>query len=91
MCMLIFIILSMDDCWICDRKMLQHACNITYSVCFKSYQLKCISIDPVVAEYIEQNRRPWYCSHCLTNVFPFIKDSPLHGSLIYLSELLQII
>ena len=34
--------LTMDYCWICDCKMLQHVHNITCSVCFKSYHLKCI-------------------------------------------------
>ena len=83
---------------ICDRKILQHGRDITCSVCFKSYHLKCISIDHVVIEYIEQNRSTWYCSHCLINIFPFknleneidfmstVNESPLDGSLIYLSD-----
>ena len=88
----------MDNCWICDRKILQHAHDISCSVCFRSYHLKRISIDPVVIEYIEQNRSTWYCSHCLINIFPFnnlendidfmstVNESPLNGSLIYLSD-----
>ena len=31
---------------------------------FKSYHLKCTTIDHVVIEYMEQNRSTWYCSHC---------------------------
>ena len=90
--------MTMDNCWICDRKILQHAHDISCSGCFKSYHLKCISIDPVVMEYIEQNRSTWYGSHCLIDIFPFnnlendidfmstVNESPLNGSLIYLSD-----
>ena len=65
---------------------------------FKSYHLKCITIDPVVIEYIEQNQSTWYCSHFQINKFPFnnfendidfmstVNEFPLNGSLIYLPD-----
>ena len=83
---------------ICDRNILQHGHDITCSVCFKSYHLKCITIDHVVIEYIEKNGSTWYCSHCLINIFPFknldneidfmstVNEYPLNGSLIYVSD-----
>ena len=83
---------------ICDRKILQYGHDITWSVCFKSFHLKFLSIDHVVMEYIKQNRSTWYCSHCLINIFPFknleneidfmstVHESPIKGSLIYLSD-----
>ena len=44
---------TQTNCWICDRKFFKHAHDISCSVCFESYHLKCIFIDPVVIEYLE--------------------------------------
>ena len=91
-------VMIMDKCWICDHKILQHAHNVSCSLCFKCYHLKCISIDPKIRENIMQNQSTWYCSLCLINVFPFnnledetdfmaaINVSPFNGSLRYLSD-----
>ena len=60
----------MDNCLICTRKIVQHAHNISCSLCSVTYHLKCISIVPEDTEYIELHRDDWYCSCCLLNLFP---------------------
>ena len=83
---------------LCAGKILQHAHNISYSLCCETYHLKCVYIVPKDIKYIESYRGDWYCSYCLINVFPFdnleneidfmsaINDSPASGSLGYLSD-----
>ena len=91
-------VMIMDKCWICDHKILQNAHDVSCSLCFKCYHLKCISIHPKIRENIMQNQRTWYCSLCLINLFPFnnqedetdcmagIHESPSKVSLRYSSD-----
>ena len=88
----------MNKCLICTRKLLQHAHNISCSLCSETYHLKCISIIPEDLEYIELHRNDWYCDCCLVDLCPFnnlenetdlmstINDSPAIGFLRYLSD-----
>ena len=88
----------MDKCLTCARKILQHAHNITCSLCSVTYHLKYIFIVPEDIQYIELHRNDWYCSCCLVDLFPFnnlenetdfmsvINDSPASSSLRYLSD-----
>ena len=61
----------MDNCPICNHKVLQHARKVICIVCSKNYHLKCISIDPDYMNEIEKIRQTWYCCDCLSSILPF--------------------
>ena len=63
--------MKMDNCPICSHKVLQHAKSIIFLVCLKKYHLKCVSIDPMEREEIDNKKTTWYCRECLKAILPF--------------------
>ena len=61
----------MDNCPICNQKILRHAKFIICTICDMSHHLKCLSIvDDVRAEFVK-NVKTWYCSICIQDILPF--------------------
>ena len=61
----------MDNCPICNRKVLPNGRQAKCCVCSKSYHLKCISLSADVQNYIQTNASIWYCSKCVVEILPF--------------------
>ena len=61
----------MDNCPICNHKILQHVRKVLCIVCSKHFHMKCISIDPDYINEIEKTRKTWHCCDCLTSILPF--------------------
>ena len=61
----------MSACPTCNKRVLSHAYQIKCYFCVKTYNLKCISLDPEYHDYIRQHIDEWMCLICNTVVFPF--------------------
>ena len=44
---------------------------INQDIRYEKYHLKCVSIDPVEREEIDNKKPTWYCRECLKAVLPF--------------------
>ena len=89
----------MDKCLICKKLFLSHSKKVKCCLCLGRYHLNCISLSSDIINYIQDNEQTWYCSLCITEIFPFnnieddiefvstIEATTLPGnSLCYLSE-----
>ena len=61
----------MDKCMICLKGILRHARSIQCALCEMMYHLKCITLCAEYSEHLVSNQELWYCSHCITDMFPF--------------------
>ena len=89
----------MDKCHICTRSILSHSKIVTCCSCSMKFHLKCISLSSEDINYIKDNQQTWFCSLCITELFPSnhieddvefvstIDDITVSGSsMCYLSE-----
>ena len=60
----------MDNCPICNRHVLDHAKQISCSLCNDQYHMKCISLFPCELSRMQETSH-WYCFNCLSGLFPF--------------------
>ena len=40
-------------------------------ICLYNYHMKCLTLEPKVYEYIQENNSTWYCQMCITEILPF--------------------
>ena len=71
--------MAMDNCPICNRRILSHAVQIVCQICNSRYHMKCISLDPDDHNYLEMHISTWYCKLCVSQIFPFnhVEDDEL--------------
>ena len=65
------VIIAMDNCPICNRRILSHAVQIVCQICNSKYHMKCISLDPDDHNYLKMHISTWYCKLCVSQIFPF--------------------
>ena len=93
------ICICMDKCLICTKPFLSHSKKVKFYVCLGKYHLNCISLSNENISYIQNNEQAWFCSMCITEIFPLnniedevefaanIEASTLHrNSMCYLSH-----
>ena len=61
----------MDKCLICTKPFPLHSKKIKCCVCLGKYHLNCISLSNENISYIQDNLQTWFCSMCITEIFPF--------------------
>ena len=61
----------MDKCLICTKPFLSHSKKVKCCVCLGKYHLNCISLSNENISYIQDNEQTWFCSMCITEIFPF--------------------
>ena len=60
----------MDNCPICTKMILHHSKQIKCQVCYSVYHMKCLSLCPDDHEHMRDNANTWYCSSCISQIFP---------------------
>ena len=72
----------MDNCPVCNKRILSHAKHIDCQICNSRYHVKCISLDPDDHIYMQIHMSTWYCKNCVSEIFPFnhIEDDELFVS-----------
>ena len=63
--------LKTGECPICRRHVLPHAKQAKCCICLYNYHMKCLTLEPEVYEYIQENNSTWYCQMCITEILPF--------------------
>ena len=61
----------MDNCVICNRRVLRHSLHIKCTICEQIYHVKCITLEPDHITWLQANENSWFCSKCLADCFPF--------------------
>ena len=85
---LVWIFLTMDNCPICKKKILQHSRHITCCLCFCVFHVKCLTLSNEYIESLDDNHADWFCEMCLSNALPFnhiIDDTDFIAALFELS------
>ena len=63
--------LTMGECPICSRHVLPHAKQAKCCICLYNHHMECLTLQPEVCEYIQENNSTWYCQMCITETLPF--------------------
>ena len=50
----------MDNCPICNKRVLSHAMQMDCQICKLTYHMKCISLDPDDHIYLQNHVSSWY-------------------------------
>ena len=61
----------MDNCPVCDKKILQHARKIICCICNKIFHVKCLTLCDKDLYSLECARPEWFCEICLSYSLPF--------------------
>ena len=64
-------VIQMDNCLICEHKVLNHAQKLHCSFCLYHYHLKCITLDYRQQEHLMKSKSNWFCCKCNESLFPF--------------------
>ena len=59
-----------DNCSISIKMLLLHPKQIKCQVCYSVYHMKCIGLYPDDHEHMRDNINTWYCSSCISQIFP---------------------
>ena len=72
----------MDNCPVCNKRVLSHAMQMDCQICKLTYHMKCISLDPDDHIYLQNHVSSWYCKLCLSHIFPYnhIEDDDMFVS-----------
>ena len=63
--------LTMDNCPICNKRVLPHAKQVKCCLCHLIYHMKCLTLQTEDLFYIRSNSLTWFCKTCITKLFPF--------------------
>ena len=64
--------MTMDNCKICDRRILRHAKILKCCACSNMYHLKCLPmVSPHDSIYVNRESSHWLCICCASENFPF--------------------
>ena len=63
--------MKMDNCPVCDKKILQHARKIICCICNKIFHMKCLTLCDKDLYSLECARHEWFCELCLSYSLPF--------------------
>ena len=69
--MLQSVFLTMDNCPICNKRVLPHAKQVKCCLCHLIYHMKCLTLQTEDLLYIRSNSLTWFCKTCITKLFPF--------------------
>ena len=64
-------VIQMDNCPICEHKVLNHAQKLHCAICLYHYHLKCITLDYRQQEHLIKSKSNWFCCKCNESFFPF--------------------
>ena len=60
----------MANCPICTKLVLPHSKQIECKICQSMFHMKCLSLCPNDHEHMRDNANIWYCSLCVSQIFP---------------------
>ena len=63
--------MNMAECPVCFRYILSHSKVVICGICKYVFYLKCISLNTEEQSCITTQEHSWYCTSCITEIFPF--------------------
>ena len=74
----------MDNCPVCNRKILIHSKTVKCLVCASKVHIKCITLNFEEQNDIAEKSDLWYCTSCISEIFPF---NTIENDTLFLSEI----
>ena len=77
----------MANCPICTKLIVLHSKQIECKICQSMFHMKCLSLCPNDHEHMRDNANIWYCSLCISQIFPLNNLNNIEEDDIFLCEL----
>ena len=74
----------MDNCPVCNRKILIHSKTVKCLVCASKVHIRCITLNFEEQNDIAEKSDLWYCTSCISEIFPF---NTIENDTLFLSEI----